>query len=63
MNYLQLGSGVVMTLYVIYLEIRIKELSKKLEIMKVRDEDQEITQKIHVEPDAALDSSLSKHLS
>ena len=62
-SYVQLGSGVALVAYAIWLEYRIMNLTRDVRIFKEREEDDEITQKIHLESDSDLDSSLSKHLS
>lgn len=62
MNYIQLGSGIAMTAYIIWNELRIKALSREVRVLKTREKDEEITEKIHTMPDADLDNSLTKHL-
>lgn len=62
MNYAQLGAGIVLAFYVVFLEMRIKELSRQIRLLKVRDEDQEITEKVHIMSDDELNNLLSKHI-
>ena len=62
-NYIRAGAGVVIGLYVLFVEFRLMQLSRQVRLYKTREKDEEITEKIHVESDNDLDSSLAKHLS